>query len=118
MIGSFHNISEGHGIGIMATGMLIVFFGLALLSSFIILLARFSQRKSPAQSKVAAAAAAETQELSEDEIMAITALVIYMESERTTGEWTHPIIPRKSRRGSIWASAGKMRSLSEGGRYA
>jgi len=114
----FHNIIDGHGLGIMLTGMLIVFFGLSLLSGFIIVLSRLAGSHQVAAAHLAPAPKVEKAEPTVEELLAVTSLVIYMESERSLGEWTHSSVPRQSRRGSIWTSAGKMRSLSEGGSHA
>lgn len=114
----FHNIVDGHGIGIMLTGMLIVFFGLSFISCAIIALARFSSQTKMPDVTLEGKHIAVEDEPTNEELLAVTTLVIYMESERSMGEWTQAVVPRQSRRGSIWASAGKMRSLSEGGSYA
>jgi Na+-transporting methylmalonyl-CoA/oxaloacetate decarboxylase gamma subunit len=115
----FHNILNGHGIGIMFTGMLIVFSGLLLLSGFIIVLSKVvDQKKKIKPGPDPIFAATEEAEPTPDELIALTSLIMYLETERSLGESTQLTIPRQSRQGSIWASAGKMRSLSEGGSHA
>jgi hypothetical protein len=49
----------------------------------------------------------------EEDIMTAIALVIHLELERLTGESQKITISRRPGQGSIWASAGKMRSLSQ-----
>lgn len=115
----FHNIVNGHGIGIMLTGMLIVFSGLLFLSSFIAVLSKVVEQKNKIKrGPPPPIIVSEEAEPTPDELMALTSLVVYLETERSLGEWTRSTIPRQSRQGSIWASAGKMRSLSEGGSHA
>lgn len=115
----FHNIVNGHGIGIMLTGMLIVFSGLLLLSSFIVVLSKVVDHKKKSRpDPVPIIAATEEVEPTPEELVSLISLVIYLETERILGETSQLTIPRQSRQGSIWASAGKMRSLSEGGSHA
>ncbi|SHJ05916.1 Oxaloacetate decarboxylase, gamma chain [Malonomonas rubra DSM 5091] len=118
---SWQNVIDGNGIGITLTGMLIVFSGLLLISLFITALPRVlalgeAKKQAPVQSKTAAADTGST-EPTEDEIMAVISLVLHLETERSLGEGSKLTISRQ-KRGSIWASAGKMRSLSEGGSHA
>lgn len=115
---SWQNVIDGNGIGITITGMLIVFSGLLLISLFIAALPKLLALKhSGAQPEEAVGAKTEPSEPSEDEIMAVIALVLHLETERSLGEGSRLTISRR-KRGSIWSSAGKMRSLSEGGSHA
>ncbi len=115
---SFQNVLESHGIAITLTGMMIVFSGLVLISLFITQLPnllsvydRLTTRKVREKKPVAEAI---TDDVSpEDEIMTAIGLVIHLELERLTGESQKITISRSSGPGSIWASAGKMRSLSQ-----
>ena len=118
---SWQNVIDGNAIGITLTGMMIVFSGLAFISLFITALPRVLNLRS----YLAAGATAKTErsipatlEPSEAEIMAVISLVLHMELERSLGEGGQLTISRQQRQGSIWASAGKMRSLSEGGSHA
>lgn len=114
----WHNVVEGHGIGLMITGMLIVFCGLALISGLIVLMGSMDGKKHKAKkAAVPVDAAKADREPTKEELIAVAALVVYLESERSMGELTLTLA-KQSRVGSIWASAGKMRSLSEGGSYA
>ena len=115
---SWQNVVDGHGIGLMITGMLIVFCGLLLISGIIILMGSLdgSKRKAKA-APVPVDDAKAPKEPTKEELIAVAALVVYLESERSMGELTLKL-PKQNRVGSIWASAGKMRSLSEGGSYA
>jgi Na+-transporting methylmalonyl-CoA/oxaloacetate decarboxylase gamma subunit len=119
---SWQNVIDGNAIGITLTGMLIVFSGLLLISLFITCLPRILALKErlAAASETAEAVTpnAAVVEPSEDEIMAVISLVLHMETERSLGEGSKLTISRQQRQGSIWASAGKMRSLSEGGSHA
>lgn len=122
MTHSWQNVIDGNGIGITVTGMLIVFSGLLLISLFIAALPRALELKG----RIAAIrdisapvpTAAATEPPSEAEIMAVISLVLHLETERSLGEGHRLTISRQNRQGSIWASAGKMRSLSEGGSHA
>lgn len=117
---SWHNVLEGHGIGISITGMLIVFSGLSLISLFIVALPRVldrSNRKAAAASVAKAKADAETPATDED-LLTVLSAVVHMELEQSHGEMKNLTIDREKRKGSAWASVGKMRSLSEGGPHA
>jgi Na+-transporting methylmalonyl-CoA/oxaloacetate decarboxylase gamma subunit len=114
---SLQNVLDGHGIAISLTGMLIVFSGLVLISLFITqlpnLLAlydRLTTRRSDQSVPVPTAPEASDRE---EDIMTAIALVIHLELERLTGESQKITISRRPGQGSIWASAGKMRSLSQ-----
>ncbi len=113
----WHNVVAGHGIGLMITGMLIVFCGLLLISGIIVVLGSLNGKSAQPKAAVAAATVAD-REPTREELIAVAGLVVHLESERSLGEWTQLTIPRQNRVGSIWASAGKMRSLSEGGSHA
>ncbi|MBE9487161.1 MAG: OadG family protein [Chloroflexi bacterium] len=120
---SWQNVIDGNGIGITLTGMLIVFSGLALISLFITALPRVldwgsrlaAGKDTPSTVQAGASVAMEP---SDEEIMAALALVLHLELQHSLGEDSKVTISRQQRQGSIWASAGKMRSLSEGGSYA
>ena len=119
---SWQNVIDGNGIGITLTGMLIVFSGLLLISLFIAALPRvlalMDDKCSAAdKAQTAESVASGSDDPTEDEIMAVISLVLHLETERSLGEGSRMTISRK-KRGSIWASAGKMRSLSEGGSHA
>jgi len=112
----WQNVVDAHGIGIMLTGMLIVFVGLCLISGMIVVLGSLDGKKKKAKTaSVEAKVSAASNEPTPEELIVVAALVVHMETERSMGETSHLTIPRQTRRGSIWASAGKMRSLSEGG---
>lgn len=118
---SWQNVIDGHGLGISITGMLIVFAGLSFISFFItalpkVLAATGAERAS--KETVETEEAAAPAEPTEEDMMAILSIVLHAEMEHSTGEMTHLTISRQQRQGSVWASAGKMRSLSEGGSYA
>ncbi len=119
---SWQNVLDGQGIGITLTGMLIVFSGLALISLFISVLPKLLELPDRvARSREAVQQtpqAAEEREPDEEELIALISLVLHEEMERSCGEKTQLTISRQQPHGSIWASAGKMRSLSEGGSYA
>lgn len=116
---NWQNVIDGHGVGISITGMLIVFSGLTLISFFITALPKMlawvnKEAKAPTKETVEV----ESTEPTEEDILAVLALVLHAEMEHSLGEMTHLTISRQQRTGSVWASAGKMRSLSEGGSYA
>lgn len=114
----WQNVIDGHGLGLMITGMLIVFCGLCLISGIIIMMGSLDGKKHKAKkASVPVDDAKAVKEPTKEELIAVAALVVYLESERSMGELTLTL-PKQSRVGSIWASAGKMRSLSEGGSYA
>lgn len=119
---SWMNVVAGNGIGITVTGMLIVFSGLALISFFIVILPKVLDRSCWPVLNLGRAKTDEQitvdSEPTEEELLAVVSLVLHAETERSLGEWTQLTISRQQRHGSIWASAGKMRSLSEGGSYA
>ncbi len=118
---SWQNVIDGHGIGISITGMLIVFSGLTLISLFITALPKILASGRAEKKAAAAKAAIEntvSAEPTEEDIIAVLALVLHAEFEHSLGEMTHLTISRQQRTGSVWASAGKMRSLSEGGIHA
>ncbi len=116
---SWQNVIDGNGIGITLTGMLIVFSGLLLISLFIAVLPRALKFKERVRDLSTPGATGATEEPpSEEEIMAVISLVLHLETERSLGEGGRLTISRQNRQGSIWASAGKMRSLSEGGSHA
>lgn len=113
---SWQNVIDGNGLGITITGMLIVFSGLLLISLFIAALPKLLALKESKPEKKPTPIN-EPAEPTEDEIMAVIALVLHLETERSLGEGSRLTISRR-KRGSIWSSAGKMRSLSEGGSHA
>lgn len=121
---SWQNVIEGHGLGITLTGMLVVFSGLAFISLFIALLprlldgSRLAWRRRRPDAPAEDAAAGPPGEPSTEELLAIIGLVLHAETERSLGEWTQLSLSRQQQHSSIWASAGKMRSLSEGGSRA
>jgi len=115
---SWHHVITGDGIGITVTGMLIVFSGLALISLFIKVLPLILERKSTetmATAKLAEQALAVDAEPTDEELLAIISVVLHEEIERSLGDSGRLTIARQQKHASIWASAGKMRSLSEGG---
>lgn len=120
---SLQNVLDNHGIAITLTGMLIVFSGLVLISLFIAQLPNLltvydrlrtrQGRKSDPDVKTVPATTPQ-----EDEIMTAICLVIHLELDRITGESQKITISRHPGQGSIWASAGKMRSLSQRSTHA
>ena len=117
---NWQNVIDGHGLQISITGMLIVFSGLALISFFITSLPKIlALGGAGATNKAAADVSAEPKaEPTEEDIIAVLTVVLHAEMEHSLGEMTHLTISRQQRTGSVWASAGKMRSLSEGGPHA
>lgn len=119
---SWQNVIDGNAIGITLTGMLIVFSGLALISLFIAALPRTitwgTQLRAGKDASAKTPAVAAASDPTEAEIMAALSLVLHLELQHSLGEDSHLTISRQQRQGSIWASAGKMRSLSEGGSHA
>lgn len=116
---SWQNVLDGQGFAITLIGMVIVFSGLLLISLFIAQLPRlldFFDRlttraaRPEAPSEAVAERAAVPQG---EEIMAAISLVVHMELERLTGESQKITLLRRSGQGAIWASAGKVRSLSQ-----
>lgn len=114
-------IFDGDGISISITGMLIVFAGLALTSSFIFSLPRglvawdrFWARKKPSGNSAASAkrAAAEPSELPEGVVIAAIALVLENELRSPDGSDLQRITLRRSPENSIWGRAGRMRHLT------
>ncbi len=74
----WHNVVEGHGIGLMITGMLIVFCGLLLISGIIILMGSLDGKKSKAKKVSAPVADAKVdKEPTKEELIAVAALVVY-----------------------------------------
>lgn len=121
---NWDNVIAGNGIGITITGMLIVFSGLALISFFISVLPRILEYRQSKQVGISESGSAQQeacvadQEPTEEELLAIISLVLHEEMERSLGEMSRLTIARQKQHASIWASAGRMRSLSEGGSYA
>ncbi|MDY0268473.1 OadG family protein [Trichloromonas sp.] len=116
---NWQNVLDGHGFAITIIGMAIVFSGLVLISLFIAQLPRLlalfdrlttSAPRLAAPREVVAEGAAVPRG---EEIMAVISLVVHMELERLTGESQKITILRRSGQGAIWASAGKVRSLSQ-----
>ncbi|MDX9710079.1 MAG: OadG family protein [Trichloromonas sp.] len=116
---SWQNVLDGHGFAITLIGMAIVFSGLLLISLFIAQLPRMLDlfdRLTARSARPAATSApgAETAAGPQgEELMAAISLVVHMELERLTGESQKITILRRSGQGAIWASAGKVRSLSQ-----
>lgn len=116
---SWQNVLDGHGFAITLIGMAIVFSGLLLISLFIAqlprLLALFDRLTTRAARPVAPSEALAERAAGPqgEEIMAAISLVVHMELERLTGESQKITILRRSGQGAIWASAGKVRSLSQ-----
>jgi len=116
---NWQNVLDGHGFAITLIGMAIVFSGLLLISLFIAQLPRMlelfdrlvSRAVRPAPSELAVAERAVVSQ--GEELMAAISLVVHMELERLTGESQKITILRHSGQGAIWASAGKVRSLSQ-----
>ncbi len=114
---SLQNMLDGHGIAITITGMTIVFAGLVLISLFITqlpnLLGLFDRLTTRKVQEAAPLPVVAEEAAQEDEIMTAIGLVIHLELERLTGESQKITISRRPGQGTIWASAGKMRSLSQ-----
>jgi Na+-transporting methylmalonyl-CoA/oxaloacetate decarboxylase gamma subunit len=121
---SWQNVLDGHGLAITLVGMSIVFAGLVFISLFIAQLPRmlilFDRMTTRApRPMVAKGTTAGTVEVPRgDELMAAISLVVHMELERLTGESQRITILRRSGQGAIWASAGKVRSLSQRSTHA
>lgn len=123
---SWDNIIESQGFGITLTGMLVVFSGLALISLFIArlpnLLALFDRLRGAASAPTAPTAKDESETgpdpPDDEEVIAALTLVLHLEMERAGGDRQRITIRRRPGQGSIWNSAGRMRSLSEGGPHA
>lgn len=118
------NIVAGHGVELAITGMIIVFSGLLLISTFIYFLpaslAWFDRLvgHSPAQQSALATAEAPLSTPTEDEVMAAISLALHIELERCGGDMQKLTITRSAAPGSFWNVAGKMRSLSNRSPYA
>lgn len=113
---SWQNVLDGHGFAITLIGMAIVFAGLLLISLFITQLPRMLDLFDRLTTRPEAANRPDigTATLPHgDELMAAISLVVHMELERLTGESQKITILRRSGQGAIWASAGKVRSLSQ-----
>ena len=113
---SWQNVLDGHGFAITLIGMAIVFAGLLLISLFITQLPRMLDLFDRLTTRQEAANRTDigTATLPHgDELMAAISLVVHMELERLTGESQKITILRRSGQGAIWASAGKVRSLSQ-----
>ena len=116
---SWQNVLDGHGVAITLIGMVIVFSGLLLISLFIAQLPRlldFFDRLTTRTARPEAPSEAVAERVTVpqgEEIMAAISLVVHMELERLTGESQKITILRRSGQGAIWASAGKVRSLSQ-----
>ncbi len=116
---SWQNVLDGNGLSITITGMSIVFAGLAFISLFIsqvpnalALLDRlFAPR--PSRPEPETGLTAEPGEPTEEEVLTAIALALHLELERSSGDSQKITISRKQRQASIWASAGKMRTLSQ-----
>jgi Na+-transporting methylmalonyl-CoA/oxaloacetate decarboxylase gamma subunit len=120
---SLQNVLDNRGIAITLTGMLIVFSGLVLISLFIsqlpnLLRAYDRLRTRKVREANPDAKAVPDTAAQEDEIMTAIGLVIHLELDRLTGESQKITISRRPGQGSIWASAGKMRSLSQRSTHA
>ncbi len=118
---SWQNVLDNNGLAICITGMSIVFSGLVLISLFIFLLPRMLALFDKLRAlrlraeDPAVEAMIETPlpgEPSAEEVATAIGLVIHMELERLTGESQKITIARRPAPASIWASAGKMRTLS------
>ena len=116
---SWQNVLDGQGFAITLIGMVIVFSGLLLISLFIAQLPRmldFFDRLTTRAARPEAPSEAVAERVTVpqgEEIMAAISLVVHMELERLTGESQKITILRRSGQGAIWASAGKVRSLSQ-----
>jgi Na+-transporting methylmalonyl-CoA/oxaloacetate decarboxylase gamma subunit len=116
---SWQNVLDGQGFAITLIGMVIVFSGLLLISLFIAQLPRlldFFDRLTTRTARPEAPSEAVAERVTVpqgEEIMAAISLVVHMELERLTGESQKITLLRRSGQGAIWASAGKVRSLSQ-----
>lgn len=120
---SWQNVLDGHGFAITLIGMAIVYVGLVLISLFIAQLPRllglFDRLTTRAPRPAAGGASAGTAAVPQgEELMAAIGLVVHMELERLTGESQKITILRRPGQGAIWASAGKVRSLSQRSTHA
>jgi Na+-transporting methylmalonyl-CoA/oxaloacetate decarboxylase gamma subunit len=116
---SWQNVLDGQGFAITLIGMVIVFSGLLLISLFIAQLPRlldFFDRLTTRTARPEAPSEAVAERVTVpqgEELLAAISLVVHMELERLTGESQKITILRRSGQGAIWASAGKVRSLSQ-----
>ncbi|OHB33016.1 MAG: hypothetical protein A2X84_05535 [Desulfuromonadaceae bacterium GWC2_58_13] len=117
------NVMNGRGLAITIIGMTIVFSGLVAISLFIgqlpnllKLYDRLTTHKNRQPAPLASEAGEEPAQ--ENEIMTAIGLVVHLELERLTGESQKITISRRPGQGAIWASAGKMRSLSQRSTHA
>lgn len=118
----FHldNLLLNDGIGLIFSGMLIVFAGLALISLFLYLLPHaltLFDRLQPVGATTAAAATAtpptvEQEPLTAAELQAAISLVVHLELERCGGELQRITLNRRGPGASFWNARGRMRSLS------
>ncbi len=121
---SWQNVLDGHGFAITLIGMLIVYAGLVLISLFIAQLPRLLALydrvtiRAPRTMARDGASVESATVVQGDELMAAIGLVMHMELERLTGESQKITILRRSGQGAIWASAGKVRSLSQRSTHA
>ncbi len=117
----FHNIAAGDGVGIMLTGMAIVFVGLTLITFYIAGIPKLFETLSKAKGKTTSikrplAAQRQTSEVpvisSDSAMMTAIAAVIQLELEQQRTFDDQRITIERSSSQQIWAAAGKMRTLS------
>jgi len=112
---NWQNVIDSNGITITLIGMLIVFSGLLLISTFIIILPHAlavfdrvvaGRQPQPVSAKVT------SNDPTEQEIMAAISLVVHMELERCGGDFQRITMKRRAPTGTFWNSTGTTRSLS------
>ncbi|MCK9173029.1 MAG: OadG family protein [Desulfuromonas thiophila] len=119
----FHldNLLHNDGIGLIFSGMLIVFAGLTLISLFLYLLPHaltlFDRLRSvnatPSATATAVPPKAGQAPLTAAELQAAISLVVHLELERCGGELQRITLNRRGPGASFWNARGRMRSLSD-----
>ncbi len=115
-----HNIQEANGLGLLLTGMTIVFVGLVLVTMFIAIVPRairFAEqsrrkvvRKAPAHA--VADVVADATAVLDSALLAAVGFVIQAEMENQSLSEFQRITIQRDEKQQVWAVAGKMRTLS------
>lgn len=109
---SWQNVLDGNGIWVTITGMVIVFIGLIIISSFIAVLPRALAFFDSFQKKKKNEDKTEKNEEIDEDILAAIGYIIWCEKEEMESSDRQKITMQKGEADSIWAQVGRMRTLS------
>ncbi len=111
---SWQNVLDGDGLWVTVTGMTIVFLGLIIISVFIASLPRVLAYRDSFQQKTKKEKeeSEEEDERIDEDILAAISYIVWCEKEELESSDRQIITMPKGESNSIWAQAGRMKTLS------